>query len=397
MGSLAEHIRQNDQARLHGQAGHQQQGVTKQGISSSPATPEEAVMQLQASVGNQALAEMIDAGLFSKEKQPRASGPGKKMPKDVQQKMEASFQTDFSDVDIHEDPKVASMGARAYAQSNQLYFAPGQFSPHTQTGQSLLGHELAHVVQQREGRVDTPQGKGMPIVLNPELEAEADQAGERAARGLPAGSANTHSTGEYGAQLNSSQHAPIQASFFSKALGGIKKAGQAFVDNGGLQIVGGALLGAAGGFAASRGEEGEVGSFGMAMKGVGLLGGLLMGLGGKKDKGADEAENETEEVLEEIEDEISDEDKKELINKMGVPTPEEDDDMYEGLAELFKEEDEDDEDLGLRWLFGEEETVSEQPSTSKTASSASSASSSQKASGATKTTSAKTKKTKSKK
>lgn len=398
MVSVAEYTRHSEQNQ-QAHSNNNQQGVINQAAQHIPATPEETVMQLQATIGNQALTDMIDAGMFSKENQPKASGAGKKMPKAVQQKMEASFQTDFSDVEIHEDAKVASMGARAYAQSNQLFFAPGQFSPNTETGQSLIGHELAHVVQQREGRVDTPQGKGMPIVLNPALETEADQAGDKAAKGLPAQSTMTHSAGGYGAQLSHEQNGPIQASFFSKALGGIKKAGSAFVENGGLQILGGALAGAASGYAASRGEEqqeGGGGMMGMIMSGVGMLGGLLGGLGGKKDKGNDEAEAEAEEALEEVEEQLPEEDKEELAAKMGIPTPEEDEEMYAGLADLFKEEEEDDGDLGLRWLFGEEDTVSEQPSSSKTSSSASSSSDTQKATGATRTTSAKTKKTKAK-
>jgi LysM repeat protein len=59
-----------------------------------------------------------------------------------------------------------------------------KLNPNTQGGQELLGHELTHVVQQREGRVQpTKQGKGIAVNDNPTLENEADVMGKRAAGG----------------------------------------------------------------------------------------------------------------------------------------------------------------------------------------------------------------------
>jgi hypothetical protein len=45
----------------------------------------------------------------------------------------------------------------------------------------VLGHELAHVLQQRAGRVRNPQGSGIAIVQDVLLEAEAEHLGARAA------------------------------------------------------------------------------------------------------------------------------------------------------------------------------------------------------------------------
>ena len=61
-------------------------------------------------------------------------------------------------------------------QGNNVHFAPGQYSPESGSGQKLLGHELAHVVQQRQGRVrpDSEQKKGMNIKSDTSLEKEAD-------------------------------------------------------------------------------------------------------------------------------------------------------------------------------------------------------------------------------
>lgn len=61
--------------------------------------------------------------------------------------------------------------------------APGQLKPDTTTGQQLLGHELAHVVQQAEGRVQpTTEVGGIAVNDDVGLEHEADVLGARAAR-----------------------------------------------------------------------------------------------------------------------------------------------------------------------------------------------------------------------
>gem|GEM_PF-3100580 len=114
-----------------------------------------------------------------------SSGTQTEMPDGVKSKMESSFGVDFSGVNIHQNSDQASnIGALAYAQGNDVHFAPGQYNPGSQKGQELLGHELAHVVQQRQGRVKpTKQGKGMPINDNPALEKEADEMGAKAAQG----------------------------------------------------------------------------------------------------------------------------------------------------------------------------------------------------------------------
>ncbi len=112
------------------------------------------------------------------------SGGGRALPSEVQAKMEHAFSADFSSVRIHEGPHVAALGALAYTQGAEVHFAPGQYAPHTEKGQELLGHELAHTLQQAQGRVAaTGQAKGLPINADVSLEREADEQGARAARG----------------------------------------------------------------------------------------------------------------------------------------------------------------------------------------------------------------------
>ncbi len=148
--------------------------------NNSTSDQEDHVMQMMsASDQNSNESELMQ--LMSKSN----GGSNQKMPDEVQAKMENSMGTSFSDVNIHEDSsKAKDMGSLAYAQGNNVHFAPGQYNPTTNKGQQLLGHELAHVVQQRQGRVDESfQIKGVTINNNPALEQEADQAGKKAAEG----------------------------------------------------------------------------------------------------------------------------------------------------------------------------------------------------------------------
>jgi hypothetical protein len=109
---------------------------------------------------------------------------GAAMPDEVRGKMETALGADFSSVRIHEGPDAESVGALAYTQGTDIHFAPGQYQPGSQRGQELLGHELTHVVQQSQGRVQaTRQAKGVDINDDASLEREADEMGAKAARG----------------------------------------------------------------------------------------------------------------------------------------------------------------------------------------------------------------------
>ncbi|KYF51681.1 hypothetical protein BE04_20845 [Sorangium cellulosum] len=113
-----------------------------------------------------------------------APTPGQRMPAAVQRRMESAFSADFSDVRIHPgSARATALGAQAYTQGSDVHVAPGHWTPQTARGQELLGHELAHVVQQREGRVRaTAQMKGVALNDEPALEAEADAMAARASR-----------------------------------------------------------------------------------------------------------------------------------------------------------------------------------------------------------------------
>ncbi|WP_437627020.1 eCIS core domain-containing protein [Sorangium sp. So ce1151] len=98
-------------------------------------------------------------------------------------KMEAAFGADFSGVRVHpSSSRATALGALAYTQGSEIHFAPGQWAPETTRGQELLGHELCHLEQKRQGRVQaTAQYKGVALNDSSALEAEADAMGARAA------------------------------------------------------------------------------------------------------------------------------------------------------------------------------------------------------------------------
>jgi hypothetical protein len=110
----------------------------------------------------------------------RTAGPGRPLPDEVRAQMESALGADFSAVRVHVGPQAESIGALAFTTGTDIYFAPGRFQPDTAEGRRLLGHELAHVVQQRQGRVRGGAG-AVTVVQDAALEAEADRAGVRAA------------------------------------------------------------------------------------------------------------------------------------------------------------------------------------------------------------------------
>jgi len=114
----------------------------------------------------------------------REIGGGVPLPAAVRQKMEAAFGANFADVRVHVDARAASIGAVAFTRGSHIHFAPAQYNPSTLRGQHLLAHELAHVVQQRTGRVRNPFGAGVAVVQDTLLEAEAERMAGRATAGI---------------------------------------------------------------------------------------------------------------------------------------------------------------------------------------------------------------------
>jgi peptidoglycan/xylan/chitin deacetylase (PgdA/CDA1 family) len=79
--------------------------------------------------------------------------PGQPLDTAARAFFEPRFGADFSRVRVHTDSKAArsavQLGAAAYTCGNDIVFATGKYAPGAISGHHLLGHELAHVIQQR--------------------------------------------------------------------------------------------------------------------------------------------------------------------------------------------------------------------------------------------------------
>ena len=101
--------------------------------------------------------------------------------------MEAALGGSFAAVRVHVSSYAAAIGARAFTRGTDLFFAPGAYDPTSPQGLELIGHELAHVVQQAQGRVPVnAQLGGAPANTDEALEHEADELGAKAACAVPA-------------------------------------------------------------------------------------------------------------------------------------------------------------------------------------------------------------------
>jgi hypothetical protein len=83
---------------------------------------------------------------------------GDPLPPSVRHQMETALGHDFSAVRVHQGHEATIVGAQAFTQGDHVHFAPGTYNPHSASGREILGHELAHVVQQRQGRVGLANG-----------------------------------------------------------------------------------------------------------------------------------------------------------------------------------------------------------------------------------------------
>ena len=113
----------------------------------------------------------------SKSEMLHLSGAGAPQPMSpaLREKFEPGFSADFSNIRISRGHIPEELGVRAVAQGTDILLDQS-------AGMDVLGHELAHVVQQAQGRVEG----GFPVVENAALEHEADVMGARAASGLSA-------------------------------------------------------------------------------------------------------------------------------------------------------------------------------------------------------------------
>src|SRR5579859_5115499 len=80
------------------------------------------------------------------------SGHGRPLPGELRTRMEQGLQADLGGVRVHTDPESfklnRSLQAQAFTHGRDIYMGEGKYNPGSSQGQSLLAHELVHVVQQ---------------------------------------------------------------------------------------------------------------------------------------------------------------------------------------------------------------------------------------------------------
>lgn len=90
-------------------------------------------------------------------------GVGRPLSDSARAFFEPRFGQDFSHVRVHTGSRAAAasndISARAFTTGSDIYFAPGQYRPGSDSGDRLLGHELTHVVQQQHESVATLQSQ----------------------------------------------------------------------------------------------------------------------------------------------------------------------------------------------------------------------------------------------
>lgn len=168
------------------------EAVTERAPAAAP--PELApAMELASSVGNQGMGQVISRMSDGEGILPSgiahpvventiaaARGGGQPLEPSLAQQFGNVLGRSVDDVRVHTDETAASLtravSARAFATGRDIFFAPGEYQPHTSMGKELIAHEVAHADQQLGAPMSGPL-----VVSNPgePLEVAADHtAGE---------------------------------------------------------------------------------------------------------------------------------------------------------------------------------------------------------------------------
>lgn len=103
----------------------------------------------------------------------KKGGKGRPLNPDAGPVLRSAFGKRIDEIRIHTDAHAANaageIGAQAFTEGKDIYFAEGEYSPSTGQGRRLLAHEITHVIQQKEGQ-------GKEDSSREALEREAEKA-----------------------------------------------------------------------------------------------------------------------------------------------------------------------------------------------------------------------------
>jgi hypothetical protein len=145
---------------------------------------EEAEGDAPTTAGGGAAAEGGAEAEEKEEGKDEAADAGQPLPEKLQQEMSKALSADFAGIKIHTDEKAAQlakkMGARAFTQGADIYFADSAYNPDSPEGKELITHELTHAVQNGAApKVEAPPHDtkdGAAGGAAPEEQAPAEEA-----------------------------------------------------------------------------------------------------------------------------------------------------------------------------------------------------------------------------
>ena len=121
-----------------------------QSVSANPGIHAPDIQRVQGAGGGALNAGAIDAGV--QQAIQGARGGGQPLPDGVRARMEQALSADFGGVRLHTDARSdalnQSLQARAFTTGQDIFFRRGAYAPELPQGQSLIAHELTHVMQQ---------------------------------------------------------------------------------------------------------------------------------------------------------------------------------------------------------------------------------------------------------
>jgi hypothetical protein len=173
-----------DQVKADAEKGLDHELERPAGPAARPPSPR-STTALASAIGNSAFATLAREGaaiLPSGTVHPdvesaiaRTRGGGGALDSGVRNRLAPQLGDALADVRVHTDEHADALSravsARAFTTGADVFFARGEYRPGTSSGDSLLAHELTHVVQQRGANTSGPLTVSEP---GDPFEAEAD-------------------------------------------------------------------------------------------------------------------------------------------------------------------------------------------------------------------------------